>query len=70
MNTSRIDFRPALAPEDRLRADFYALFARLYFSAPDAELLRIIGTAPLLAEEADASGLAVAWAGFGLVRDP
>ena len=62
MSASTIGFVPRLEPEDRLRADFYALLARLYFSAPDMDLLRVMGTAPLLAAEADSARLAVAWA--------
>lgn len=62
MSASTIGFVPRLEPEDRVRADFYALFARLYFSAPDAQLLHSMGTAPLLAAEADSVRLAVAWA--------
>jgi TorA maturation chaperone TorD len=38
-----------LAPEDRARADFYALLARLYADAPDAALLAAIAAAPALA---------------------
>jgi TorA maturation chaperone TorD len=60
--TATIGFAPRLEPEDRVRADFYALLARLYFSAPDAQLLRTMGTAPLLAAEADSAKLAIAWA--------
>lgn len=62
MSASTIGFVPCLEPEDRVRADFYALLAQLYFSAPDAQLLRIMGTAPLLTAEADSGRLAVAWA--------
>jgi TorA maturation chaperone TorD len=62
MSASTIGFAPRLEPEDRVRADFYALLARLYFSAPDGQLLRTMGTAPLLAAEADSARLALAWA--------
>jgi hypothetical protein len=62
MSASTIGFVHRLEPEDQVRADFYALLARLYFSAPDSELLRIMGSAPLLAAEADAAALAIAWA--------
>jgi TorA maturation chaperone TorD len=57
-----VRFAATIDPEDRLRADFYALFARLLIAPPDAELLRMIGTAPLLDAEADGSALANAWA--------
>jgi TorA maturation chaperone TorD len=62
MSSSVIGFVPRLEEEDRVRADFYALFARLYFSAPDAQLLHSMGAAPQLAAEADSARLAVAWA--------
>jgi TorA maturation chaperone TorD len=62
MSASTLGFVARLEPEDRVRADFYALLARLYFSAPDAQLLRTMGAAPLLAAEADSARLAVAWA--------
>jgi len=60
--TSKITISARIEPEDRVRADFYALFARLFFSPPDAGLLRVIGSAPLLDAEADAAALAIAWA--------
>lgn len=62
MSGTTIGFVHRLEPEDQVRADFYALLARLYFSPPDGELLRVMGSAPLLAAEADASALAIAWA--------
>jgi TorA maturation chaperone TorD len=37
-----------LEPEDRARADFYAVLAALYADAPDAELLRKLGAAEML----------------------
>jgi len=53
-----------LESEDEARADFYALLARLYASAPDAPLLESIAAAlPLVpdADLADANGIASAW---------
>ena len=53
-----------LEPEDEARADFYALLARLYASAPDAPLLAAIAAAAPLAPDAesgDANGIASAW---------
>ena len=47
-----------LTPEDRGRADFYALLARLYAGAPDGPLLRAIAQAPAL--EGDAP-IAASW---------
>jgi len=62
MSTSTIAFVSRLEPEDGTRADLYALFARLFFSAPDAQLLHLINAAPPLAAEADSARLARAWA--------
>ena len=59
---STLGFVRPIEPEDRLRADFYALFARLFFAAPDADLLRTMGSAPLLSNEVDDAPLATAWA--------
>lgn len=47
-----------LTPEDRSRAEFYALLARLYADAPDAWLLQAIAAAPPLTDDGD---LASAW---------
>ncbi|MEO8739090.1 MAG: molecular chaperone TorD family protein [Casimicrobiaceae bacterium] len=57
-------FAHRVDPEDQARADFYALLARLYRAAPDAELLAAIAAADELtvasgAEHGDA--LAGAW---------
>lgn len=52
---------PNLAPEDRARGEFYAVLARLFASAPDAELLRLIAASPALESEAGDSGLPKAW---------
>ena len=62
MGSEPVGFVATIDPEDRLRADFYALFARLFLAPPDAELLRMIGNSPLLDSEADAAPLAIAWA--------
>ena len=59
---ANIAFARPVEPEDRVRADFYALFARLFFAPPDAGLLRTMGNAPFLSDEADAAPLATAWA--------
>jgi len=53
-----------LDPEDEARANFYALLARLYACAPDAELLDAIAGAPPLAaidDPPDDGGLAARW---------
>jgi TorA maturation chaperone TorD len=45
MSTQAIALPHPLAPEDRARADFYALLARLYADAPDVPLLQTISRA-------------------------
>ena len=44
---------PQLTDEDRARAEFYAVLARLFTSAPDAAFLAALGGASLLPEEAE-----------------
>ena len=73
MDREPVAFTAAIDPEDQLRADFYALFARLLLRAPDPELLRMIGNAPLLDSEAGQAELAIAWerlAAAARVMDP
>ena len=48
MITEPVALPHPLAPEDRGRADFYALLARLYADPPDAALLATIGGADAL----------------------
>ena len=50
-----------IEPEDRARADFYAVLARLYAAAPDAGLLAGLGAAEPLPETAEAGALPAAW---------
>jgi TorA maturation chaperone TorD len=45
MNSVAVALAHPLTPEDRARADFYALLARLYADAPDAPLLQSIANA-------------------------
>lgn len=45
-----------LSPEDRGRADFYALLARLYADGPDARLLAAIGEAESIAADTPFAG--------------
>ena len=57
-----------IAPEDRARADFYALLSRLYAAAPDAALLgAIAGAAPLsiAVDHGPAHDLATSWSVLG-----
>ena len=50
-----------VAPEDRARAEFYALLGRLWYAAPDQALLDAIASAPPLAAEGAHGALAEAW---------
>ena len=65
MSSAPVNLVSSIEPEERMRADFYALFARLYFAGPDAELLRMMGSAPLVDPETDiataATPLSIAW---------
>src|SRR5574340_71045 len=47
--------------EDRVRADFYALVARVFWAAPDADLLGLIAGAGPLQAEASEAALPRAW---------
>jgi TorA maturation chaperone TorD len=60
MTDATIAFQPALADEDRARAEFYALLGRLYTAAPDAPLLAAIGASELWGDQ-DTNPLAGAW---------
>ncbi len=62
--TTQAEAVSAVAPEDQARADFYALLARLYGSAPDAAVLSAIaGCDELTVDEHSEGGqaLAEAW---------
>jgi TorA maturation chaperone TorD len=70
MSETDVAWHHRLEPEDRARADFYALLARLFAAAPDAALLAAIAGAPRLASdtpggtsraEGDAKTIAEAW---------
>jgi TorA maturation chaperone TorD len=56
-----VTVHPPIAPEDRARADLYALLARLLARAPDAELLARIAAAPALAQGEGDARLPEAW---------
>ncbi|MBK6630436.1 MAG: molecular chaperone TorD family protein [Betaproteobacteria bacterium] len=47
--------------QDAVRADFYGLLARLFYSAPDAELLDALAGSAELEAEAAGAGLPAAW---------
>jgi TorA maturation chaperone TorD len=52
---------PEVSDEDRARADFYALIARLFYAGPDARLLAAIAGADEIAGEGETGPLAAAW---------
>jgi len=56
-----LKFQPPEAPEDKARAGYYALLARLFYSGPDAALLATLGGADEIAGGAEQSALADAW---------
>src|SRR6478735_6774298 len=56
-----IRFLPPEAPEDRARADLYALIARFFYAPPDAQLLEAIAEADEIVGEDDSVALADAW---------
>jgi TorA maturation chaperone TorD len=55
-----LQFHPPAAEEDRARAGYYALLARLFYAGPDAALLAAIAGADEIVGE-DGAGLAAAW---------
>jgi TorA maturation chaperone TorD len=67
MHDASVTLHHRLEPEDQARADFYALLARLFGSAPDAALLAAISRAPSLGpaaragDDSVANGLSDAW---------
>jgi len=63
--TDAVTFHPAIAEEDRARAEFYALLGRLYTSGADAPLLSAIGASDLW-PDGDTNPLAGAWNGLVL----
>jgi TorA maturation chaperone TorD len=58
---STIAFFPSVLPEDRARADLYALLSRLFYAPPDQPLLRTMAAAGELSSEAEDAALALAW---------
>ena len=61
MHATAVALHHPLSPEDRSRADFYALLARLYADGPDAPLLRAIADADPIGGD---SPFARAWSGL------
>ncbi len=60
MESAPIALHHRLDPEDRARANFYAILAALFADAPDAKLLATVGATDLL-EDAEAGELPLAW---------
>jgi TorA maturation chaperone TorD len=56
-----VDSPPQVAPEDQARGEFYALLARLWYTAPDAALLQAIASGDDLPAEGAQTALAEAW---------
>jgi len=57
-------FQPPEVPEDKARAGYYALLARLFYSGPDAQLLSAIAGADEMADDGPRSAVGEAWSGF------
>jgi TorA maturation chaperone TorD len=58
---STIAFFPSVPPEDRARADLYALLSRLFYAPPDDTLLRALAGSDEMISEAEDAGLVLAW---------
>ena len=58
---AKMEFSRTLSQEDAARADFYALLARLFYGAPDKNLLEQLATAEGITAETSQSALAEAW---------
>jgi len=56
-----LKFQLPEVPEDKARAGYYALLARLFYSGPDAPLLATLGGSDEIASAAEQSALADAW---------
>lgn len=56
-----VRFLPPEAPEDRARADLYALIARFFYAPPDTQLLEALAEADEIVGEDDSVPLAEAW---------
>lgn len=56
-----LQFHPPTAEEDRARAGYYALLARLLYAGPDAALLEAVAGAHEIVTDAPGSRLAGAW---------
>jgi TorA maturation chaperone TorD len=61
VTASTIAFFPSVPPEDRARADLYALLSRLFYASPDDALLRALAGSDEMISEAEDAGLVLAW---------
>ena len=53
-DAASLQFVPALVPEEQARAGFYGLIARLFYAAPDAQLLgELLHAEPFAAEDGE-----------------
>lgn len=59
--TLPLSFTPPAVPEDRARADLYALAARLFYAPPDTSLLEVIAEAEAIVGDDTSAPLAAAW---------
>lgn len=56
MSEAPVTLQASVLPEDRARADFYALLARLFADAPDAALLAALANASPIEPDTSAAG--------------
>jgi len=56
-----LEFQPPEVPEDKARAGYYALLARLFYSGPDAQLLSAIAGADDMTDDGARSAVGEAW---------
>ena len=56
-----LHFQPPEVPEDKARAGYYALLARLFYSGPDQELLSAIAGADGIAADGVRSAIGETW---------
>lgn len=61
MNAADPELTADVSPEDRARADFYALVSRLFYAGPDAGLLAAVAAADEIVSEGENLALAQAW---------
>ena len=55
-------------PEEEARANLYGLIARLFYAAPDAQLISELLQAPAIEEEGKAGSLGATWSELARAR--